>query len=118
MCHSKMERDEFLSKVEQTINVEIFGKMEFNKLRQWRVPLEGQVIGKVKLLCMDANKLIDKLVLIVEVCAEKLSADKQEDWKNCTELYASTMHKLKSRKVFTFKDVCDFQLSADRFMEV
>ena len=91
MRHSKMERDEFKSKVEQTTNIEIFGKMEFKELGQWRVPLEGQaqVIGKVKLSCMDTNKLIDKLVLIVEVCAEKLSVDKQADRKNCAELYAS-----------------------------
>ncbi len=93
------------------INCDIFGKMDFNELGQWRVPIEKGQVGDVKLSCMDANKLIEKMELIVDVCAQKLSEDKQSRWKNCAALYRLTMHKLKSWKVFSFEDVCDFQLT-------
>ena len=75
-------------------------------------------MGDVKLPCNDANKLVDQMSLIVDACTVKLPQEKRDAWKKCTDLYASTMNKLKSWKVFKFEDVYDFQNTADDFMEV
>ena len=115
-CFTKKERDEWIRKVEHTVNCSILGKMECNELGQWRLPMKTETeLGDVKLSCPDANKLVGKMGLVVEVCAEKLTAQQREDWMECARLYALTMDKLKSRKVFSFHDVCDFQQTADSF---
>ena len=70
-CQTKTELEDFIAKLERTINCDIFGKMGFNELGQWRVPIEKGQVGDVKLPCMDANKRIEKMKLIVDVCAQK-----------------------------------------------
>ena len=75
-CQSKIELEDFIAKLERTINCDIFGKMDFYELGQWCVPIEKGQVGDVKLSCMDANKLIEKMEVIVDVCTQKLSEDK------------------------------------------
>ena len=84
-CQSKTELDNFIAKLERTVNCDIFGKMDFNELGQWRVLipiLAKEQVGDVKLSCMDANKLIGEMELIADVCAQKLSEDKRSRWEN------------------------------------
>ena len=78
-CQSKKDRDELIVKIERTINCDILGKIEFNELGQWRVPMEGDNLGDVKLSCPDANKLVGKVGLIVNVCVVNLQPQMQED---------------------------------------
>lgn len=80
--------------------------------------MDGDKLGDVKFSCPGANKIVEKAVLLVEVCAVNFATEKQQQWKKCAELYSVTMEKLKSRKVFNFEDVCDFQDTADDFCEL
>jgi hypothetical protein len=117
-CLCRKDKNAMVHKIEDCVNHAILAKMKFNDLGQWRLPMEGDKLGDIKLSCMDANKLVDKIGLLVEVCTENLPPEKQDDWSRCCALYALTMEKLKSRKVFTFLDVCDFQNTADDFAEL
>ena len=95
-CITKNERDEWVRKVEWEVNMSILGKNETNELGQWSVPMKSDTeLGDVKLSCMDANKLVGKMNLIVGVCTVKLPADQRQDLLECARLYALTMEMMK-----------------------
>jgi hypothetical protein len=116
-CCTVKDKKAFIDRVQRTINETVMGKAKFNELGQWTIPLEKDKLGDIKLSCPDANAIVDRIDVVVEECTRHLPDQRQEEWMSCALSYAMLMDELKSRKVFTYDDVCEFQNIADDFGE-
>ena len=108
---------DLVARIEQVVNVTILGKMAFNEIRQWHVPMEDGKVGPISLSCPDASKILRNIQPFIDVCVESIDPELQAGWKKCAELFHATMDKLESKRIFDFEAVCDFQLVADEFSD-
>ena len=122
-CRSGRERESFVTKVNQVVNRDVFGRMDRHEDDNtgWRVPLKDDKKTLADITMDDSTaKMFEKNInYLIDVCLQShpLGEEYVSDWKECMIGYSEVYEVMSSKKEQSFNEVCYFVMISDSFME-
>ena len=111
----------FVAEVEMAVNEHILNRSTIHSGDdgQWSFPLDDarKKLKAVNLSNPVAQKFVAKLEKLYECCLVRYSDKTTHQWREMIKNYRRMHKKLGSHAEFEFKDICEYQLAADQWLD-